>query len=199
MHHKRAHVCVRVCARACACVFGRTRIRAKSPRRNERAFSHRRRPHALRLAGVYVGIGVQCGHRRVEHRACHDVVPGVRRSWPAARHRGGHARPGLDAARPLCAVVLPMRARVVARTHVWALGRAGVNVCTYSGASERWNICMYSIIYWDYIYVRKRGVMMDRLHVHMRWRSQVAATAVHCICSTTKLLPPYHCRIYPHK
>jgi hypothetical protein len=113
----------------------------KSPRRNVRALSHRRRPRADRVAGVLLRLGVQREYRLVEHCACHHIVQGMRHSRPAARHRGGRARPVFDAARPVLDAALPMRARCCARTHVWALGHAGVNVCTYSCASERWNIC----------------------------------------------------------
>jgi hypothetical protein len=56
----------------------------------------------LRRAGVLVGVGVQREHRRVEHRACHHVAPGMRRLFgPGGAHYGGRARPGFDAARPV--------------------------------------------------------------------------------------------------
>jgi hypothetical protein len=160
MHHKRANVCVaRVCARVFACACSRVRVclgaPASAPNR-VRTF-RRRRPRAARLAGVLLRLGVQREYRLVEHCSCHQIVQGMCHFRPAARHHGGRARPVFDAA-------LPMRARCCARTHVWALGRAGVNVCTYSCASVRWNISMYRIIYWV-IYIRMQtGIMMDRLY-----------------------------------
>jgi hypothetical protein len=79
--HTRAYV-LRPCARA------RVRVRsgalASAPTRVS-AF-RRRGPRVARLAGVPVGVGVQREHRRVEHRACHDVEQCMRRvSGPVAR------------------------------------------------------------------------------------------------------------------
>ncbi len=130
MHHKRANVCV-----ACVFVRARSRVRvclgAPASAPNRVSTFRRRRPRAARLAGVLLRLGVQREYRLVEHCACHHIVQGMRHSRPAARHHGGRARPVFDAVRPVFDTALPMRARCCARTHVWALGRAGVNVCTY--------------------------------------------------------------------
>ena len=45
----------------------------------------RRGPRVARLAGVLHGDGVQREHRRVEHRVCFELLPGMRRFRPAAR------------------------------------------------------------------------------------------------------------------
>jgi hypothetical protein len=77
----------------------------------------------LRRAGVPSCVGVQRQHRRVEHRACHHVVLGIRRSRPGCTHYGGRARPGFDSARP---VVRGCTADARARcAHVQALALRG--------------------------------------------------------------------------
>jgi hypothetical protein len=55
----------------------------------------------LRCAGVRHRVCVQRQHRRVEHRARHLVVQGMRRSRPGGAHYGGRARPGFGVARPV--------------------------------------------------------------------------------------------------
>ena len=76
-----AHVCVRVCARPCACVFGRTRIRAETCGPFPSAS-----PRVARFAGASQH-GVQRRHRCVEHCACHLVARGMRRSRPGPSGR----------------------------------------------------------------------------------------------------------------
>ncbi len=62
------------------------------PRRHVRAPSVGVDHVRFRRAGVLTSVGVQREHRRVEHRACHHVVRGMRRLFgPAARHRGRDA------------------------------------------------------------------------------------------------------------
>jgi hypothetical protein len=113
VRHRRAHVCVGVCARGSVWVWAPRYLRRKraSPLR-------RRGRRAARLAGVPPGVGVQREHRRVEHRVGHLVVRGMRRFRPrAARHRGGmrsaFLRCGAAAVRGGTA-----DARACARTHV---------------------------------------------------------------------------------
>jgi hypothetical protein len=97
----------------------------------------RRGPLAARLAGGFLCFGIQRGHQQMEHRVGVEHVrhvrardrlqrrhqlmeysasgehdPGMRRFRHAARHRGGRARPGFDAARPLCAAAPPKRTHV---------------------------------------------------------------------------------------
>ena len=76
--------CAFVCARTCVCDWAATH-----PRRNVRAPSRRRRPRVARCAGVLLGVGVQRGHRRVEHRASHHVAVGMRRFRPGRRATAG--------------------------------------------------------------------------------------------------------------
>ncbi len=68
---------LRPCARACVRVC--PTWEHTHPRRHMRALFRRRRPRVARLAGVLLGVGVQRGHRRVEHRVGHHVVRGMRR------------------------------------------------------------------------------------------------------------------------
>jgi surface protein len=77
----------------------------------------------LRLAGIPRCESVQCEHRRVEHRVGQHIADGMRRFRPAVRHRVRRARPGFDAAQPLCAAALPIRAHVCAYTYRLWLAR----------------------------------------------------------------------------
>jgi hypothetical protein len=96
MRRVRAEACVRAGARSCVCV----RAPASAPTRA--STSRRRRVSSSRLAGVFLGVGLQREHRRVEHRLRHDVVPGMRRFRPGA-HRGGLRSVGRRRMRGRCA------------------------------------------------------------------------------------------------
>ncbi len=107
----------------------------------------------LRRAGVLLGIGVQREHRRVEHRACHHVVPGMRRLFGpgGAPPPAGRARRVVDAAR---AVVRGGTADVRARVCADVLARAcaGVHVPKHGCAYERRDID-FMYVYFSYIYI----------------------------------------------
>ncbi len=100
------HQCVMVVDRLCAHAFGGLVLRARLKTRNPKPCEplpvcvDRVR---LRRAVVLLGVGVQRGHRRVEHRGRHHVVPGMRRSRPRGAHYGGRARPGLRCGAAGCA------------------------------------------------------------------------------------------------
>jgi hypothetical protein len=80
-------------ARMCcvgACVCGRVRLGAHASAPTSASAFCRRGPRVARCAGVRVCVGVQRGHRRVEHRVSQHLVFGMRRLLgPAARHCGG--------------------------------------------------------------------------------------------------------------
>ncbi len=116
----RAHV--RTCARAAACEYARPR----NPRHTVRALSVGVDHVWLRLAGVLLGVGVQRGHWRVEHRRCHHVGDCMRRFRPGRRATAGverRARPVVDAARPVVrgSTADAQSLLACARTHVLAL------------------------------------------------------------------------------
>ncbi len=93
----------------------------------------------LRRAGVQRCVGVQRQHRRVEHRACHHVVHGMRRSRPGGAHYGGRARPGFDAARlVVCGGTADARARAHTGRHSLARGHG----CRYGRAEGRFGTCI---------------------------------------------------------
>jgi hypothetical protein len=133
MQARRTHsrtCCVRARARVRVCDLAPTH-----PRRHMRARSVGDGPRVARLAGVLLCGGVQREHRRVEHRACHRLEPGMRRlSGPGgAATAGGTRSAGWSVRRgPLCAAAPPMRARACAA--VWARACAGVHVRRYSCA-----------------------------------------------------------------
>jgi hypothetical protein len=77
----------------------------------------------LRRAGVLRCVGVQREHRRVEHRACHLVVRGMRRSRPRRRARWRTRSAGLRCGAAGC--VRRHRRWARARAHVQALACAG--------------------------------------------------------------------------
>jgi hypothetical protein len=107
----------RRCARACASV---PNLGAHTFAPARASAFRRRGPRVARRAVVLLGVGVQRGHRRVEHRACDLVVRGMRRlSGEAARLRRQMRSAGSSVRRgPLCAAAPPMRARVCARRRV---------------------------------------------------------------------------------
>jgi hypothetical protein len=134
--------CVRARARACACDWAPTH-----PRRTVRARSVGGGPRLARLAGVRGCVGVQRGHRRVEHRRGHRLERGMRRPFRPDRKppQAGRSRRLVGAAR---AVVRGGTANALSRVSadVWAIECAGVRVCRYSCAYERRHICMYVYI-----------------------------------------------------
>jgi hypothetical protein len=139
MRARRTHT-LACCVRACACVRVRLGARASAP--THASGSRRRGPRAARLAGVHFGVGFQREHRRVEHRACHLVVRGMRRPFRPGRrrHRGGTRSAGSSMPRgPLCPVAPPERARACARTCGHAHARAspcvGIAARTEDGVS----------------------------------------------------------------
>jgi hypothetical protein len=77
----------------------------------------------LRRAGVLLGVGVQREHRRVEHRACHRLDPGMRRSRPGGRALWRTRSAGLRCGAAGCARQHCRCARACA--HVQALACAG--------------------------------------------------------------------------
>jgi hypothetical protein len=81
-------------------------------------YVHTVRASRSRLAGVPVGVGLQREHRRVEHRASHDVVQRMRRFRPDA-HRGRLRSVGRRRMRGHCAVIVRGGA-ADARAHVHA-------------------------------------------------------------------------------
>jgi hypothetical protein len=105
-----------------------------------------RGPRVARLVGVPFCDGVQRQHRRVEHRACHHVVLGMRRLFRPGRRatEAGGARRVVDAAR---AVVRRIHTRRSARACVcvdaWALACAGVPMRRYSCTYKRRDVCIY--------------------------------------------------------
>jgi hypothetical protein len=82
MRHARAEARVHTRARSYVCV----RAPASAPTRA--STSRRRRASRSRRAGVLLCVGLQREHRRVEHRASHEIRLSMRRSRPGA-HRGG--------------------------------------------------------------------------------------------------------------
>ena len=137
MRARRTHAptcCVRVRARVRMCDWARTH-----PRRHIQAPSAGVDRGWPRRAGVPVGVGVQCQHRRVEHRVGHRVVPGMRRSWPGGAHYGGRAWPFIDAARP---VVRGGTADARARAHTCRHSLARGHGCRYGRAEGRLGTCI---------------------------------------------------------
>ncbi len=109
----------------------------------------------LRRAGVLLGVGFQREHRRVEHRACHRLDPGMRRSRPGGRALWRTRSAGSSVRRgPLCAAALPMRARVRTRAGTRLRGALGVGTAGWRGGSIHAS---------EYIYV---CVCVTRLHIH---------------------------------
>ena len=85
--HARPRVRPSVCAGACACVNGCTRIGA------DRASPSRRRgPRAARLAGVSICIKLQREHRLVERPACDHLRYCVRQRRPCGLHQARRVR-----------------------------------------------------------------------------------------------------------
>jgi hypothetical protein len=103
------HMYAHTYRQVCLCVF-------VCPCRSVQALSVGCTPCDL-LAGVLLGVVIQREYRCMEHRVGHNVVRGMRRFRPVARHRSGCARSVIDAARPLCAAAPPMRARVRVHRH----------------------------------------------------------------------------------
>jgi hypothetical protein len=150
MRARRTHAptcCVRACARVCV----RLGAHASAPTRASP--SRRRRLRVPRLAGVPVCVGVQRRHRRVEHRACHRVVRGMRRlSGPGgAQLRAGRARPGRRCGAGRCA----RRHRRSARVCVQTCGHAHARVCTcVSLRVRKMGTPMYVFMYfYMYMYI----------------------------------------------
>jgi hypothetical protein len=113
--HTHAHMCARVCAIGRACISAPTRASA----------FRRRGPRLARLAGVLLGVGVQRGQRRVEHRGRHHVGLGMRRLFGpgGAPPRAGRARLVFTAARavaPTCCVRARARACAIGRPRIRA-------------------------------------------------------------------------------
>ncbi len=142
----------------------------------------------LRCAGVPLGVGVQRQHRRVEHRARHLVVRGMRRSRPGGAHFGGRARPGFGAARP---VVRGGTADARARAHtcrhslcagpwVWVRPRGGevrymypnisiyicVCVCVLHACTYIIHFSVHVRIGRGYVCAHQCAMVMDRLCAH---------------------------------
>jgi hypothetical protein len=131
------------CARAPACVFGRPRIRAEYVR-------------ALSVGVDRVWLGSQAFYQASAfnanigawNTASVTTLASVRAALgPAARHRGGRARPGLDAARPFCAAAPPMCAHTCAHAyrHCLAWTSACGCVAVRRLRSDRY-VCFYGII-----------------------------------------------------
>ncbi len=95
-------------------------------------------------AGVLRCVGVQRGHRRVEHRVGHHVVRGMRRSRPGDAHYGGRARPGFDAVRP---VVRGGTADARASAHMCRHSLARGLGCRYGRPEGRLDTCIRRHIY----------------------------------------------------
>jgi hypothetical protein len=120
-----------------------------------------------RRAGVRQCVGVQRQQRRVEHRACHHVGRGMRRSRPRRRALRRTRSAGASVRRgPLCAAAPPMRARV--RTLAGTRLRRG-HGCRYGRAEGRFDTCTPIYIYVCvcakfYVYT-----YMIHLYVHMRF------------------------------
>ncbi len=119
-------------ARTC-CVRVRARVRVRlgahaSAPKHASAFC-RRGPRLARCAGVHQRVGVQRGHRRVEHRVSHRLELCMRRLLGlAARPAGGTRSAGrrCGAGRLCAAATADARARVCAQTcgcaHAWLSG-----------------------------------------------------------------------------
>ncbi len=73
------HACTYLYPCAAGYTDERVRYGAQASAPTHASAFRRRRPRVARLAGVRGGVGVQRRHRRVEHRACHHVVRGMRR------------------------------------------------------------------------------------------------------------------------
>jgi hypothetical protein len=153
----RAPVCDGDGSAVCACVGGLV-LRARPNTRNPKACE----PLAvgvdrvrLRRAGVPLGVGVQRGHRRVEHRGRHRDERGMRRSRPGGAHYGGRARPGFGAARP---VVRGGTADVHVRAHTCLHSLARGHGCRYGRAEGRVDTCIRICIH--------MCVCVTRLHLH---------------------------------
>jgi hypothetical protein len=108
--------------------------------------------HMARLAGVRRCAGVQREHRRVEHRACHQLVSGMRCLF----EQGRDALSGSSVRRSVVyGGGAGARARVCA--DVWARACAGVPM-RYGCALERRVICMYVV----YIYICMHDTYVSR-------------------------------------
>ncbi len=76
------HRCAHMCAQVRAHTPGRMDMGAHASAPTHTNAFRRRGPRAAWLAGVPLGVGIQREHRRVEHRGCHRLVPGMRRFRP---------------------------------------------------------------------------------------------------------------------
>ncbi len=131
-----------VCARGGGLVL-RARPKTRNPKPCEPlpVGIDRARP---RRAGFRLCEGVQREHRRVEHRACHHVVRGMRRSWPGGAHYGGRALPGFGAARP---VVRGGTADARARAHMCRHSLVRGPGCRYGRPEGRFDTCIRIYVY----------------------------------------------------
>ncbi len=124
--HRHAHMCV--LARVCVWVWAH----ASAP--NRASTFRRRGPRAVRLAGVFLSIGVQREHRRVEHCGGDEHGPGMRCFRPGGTPPRQDALGRSSMRRGRCARRHRRRAHVCVRAHVQALACAGVHGCMYSCA-----------------------------------------------------------------
>jgi hypothetical protein len=143
MRARRAHV------RTCARVRARVRVCDRAPThppRHVRVRSVGVDRRWLRLAGVLLGVGVQRGHRRVEHRRGHHAVSGMRRfSGPAVRHcRRDALGRDVDVAR---AVVRGGAADACARVCAQTCGNAHARVPPCVGISARSRDRLYACVF----------------------------------------------------
>jgi hypothetical protein len=134
VHGIRAHVCAHVRARVGACFC------APVSAPNRASPFRRRGPRAARRAGFLLCVGVQREHRRMEHCACHRLVPGMRLFRPGgAGVPNALGRASMQRGR-LCAAAPPMRARVRTRGGTRLRGATRVGMAAPRRDSIRSNI-----------------------------------------------------------
>ena len=148
VRHRRAHVCVGVCARGSVWVWAPRYLRRKRAKR-----LHRRGPRAARLAGVRQCAGVQREHRRVEHRRGHDVAQCMRRFRPGGAPPRRDAL-GLSSMRRGCCARRHRRcARLCTHTRIgtWRSRAADTAMHMFNSRSSlhiiAHSICSYMVIF----------------------------------------------------
>jgi hypothetical protein len=143
----------------------------------------------LRRAGIPTVV-VQCEHRRVEHRTCYHIFPGMRRCRPGVAPRGNCARVGFDAERSLCAVAPTMRALVCARTYGHSLARLS--------SAARVSTCVCIAAHWFIVHVDGAGGT-HRTCARMCVAKCTFAVAGACGRSRVRARAPVRVRVFTHR
>jgi hypothetical protein len=128
----RAHG-LRPCARVCVCDWAPAHLsrHMRAPSAGSQAFQF--------ASAFNADIGAwNTAHVTTLQSVCAASRAGQRATAGGTRSAGCSMRRG-----PLCAAGLPMRARVYGCADEWARACAGVRVCRYSCAYERWDTRMY--------------------------------------------------------